>query len=75
MTIKKLGNELTSTYPDVWHYVPKIYSPTHHSYENLPPDVWRHVGASTSFRALHGQLVHCTLVNFRDDLLKKVLFF
>lgn len=68
MNIKKLGNELISKYPDVQHYVSKIYSPTHSSYENLPPDVWHHVGASTSFRAVHGQLAHCTLVNCHDDL-------
>lgn len=53
-TVTKLDNELISKYPDVWHYVSKIYSPTPASDENLPPDVWHHVDANMSFRAAHG---------------------
>lgn len=55
MNITKLGNVLISKYPDVWHYVSKIYIPTPKPpYENVPPDVWHQVGANMSFRAAHG---------------------
>lgn len=50
----KLDNELTSKYPDVWHYVSKIYSPIPTSCENLPPLVWHHVSSSMSFKPAYG---------------------